>query len=160
MRGDILLVSGAQVLDRFIQVYTWGKYSHVAIDLGWDQQLGAEGDGVKPRPLRELGNPKRVTVVTLLNHASATDIERGLTFIRQQINDGYSYGDIFDDIFPAWFPGQPLIRQPHAYDCSDLVARYLDVIDVIPLSAWLESDAHTVSPNDLGRAFKARGWIK
>ena len=157
MRGDILLYHDTDLVSRLIQWWTRGPYNHVAIDLGNGTQLAAEPSGVKVRPFPQPTVPDQLRYVNI--HAFYLQdevVERGLALVMKQVNDGYSGADIIDDVFPSWFPIH--LFQAHHYDCSDLVARYLDEIAVLPL-ADLGGDAATVTPNDLYRALKARGYL-
>lgn len=156
MRGDLLFVQGSSWVSRLIQWRTHGPYDHVAIDLGSGVQLGAEPEGIKARPLAELGPSDALLRVSL--GLSPAWWAKGYTFLGQFIDSGYSAADILDDLFPSWLPLRLLFAQTHAYDCSDLVARYLDELGIIPL-AELGGDAKTVTPNDLYRACKRKGLL-
>lgn len=161
MRGDILLVHGTGLVSQLIQWRTRGPFDHVAIDLGDGLQLGAEPDGIRARPLSELGPERNISTISVAHYRnSAARVERGLRFIGALLdNASYSAADILDDVFPQWFPIRPLFAQLHAYDCSDLVARYLDEAGFLPLAEF-GGDAKTVTPNDIARAFQARGLLK
>lgn len=157
MRGDILLYHDTDLLSRIIQWWTHGPYNHVAIQLDYNTQLAAEPDGVKVRPLPESIKKDQIRLVAIHKlYLKDEVIERGLKLVYKLIGSGYSGADIVDDVFPAWFPIR--LFQAHRYDCSDLVALYLDEIGVLPL-AELGGDAQTVTPNDLARALRQRGYL-
>lgn len=149
-RGDVLLYHDNDLVSRLIQWRTHGPYNHVAVDIGGGKCIGAFPQGVMEADIRE-----DVTFVPL---PSAPHLEDGLTWLTEQLKMRYSWSDILADALPSWGPFKLLFRQEDAYDCSDLVARYLDLAGVLPL-AELGGDAQTVTPNDLARAFKKKGWV-
>lgn len=95
-------------------------------------------------------------------YSAPEQLERALSWLIDQENAAYSWADIGNDILPrflpTWFPLSFRFKQAgHAYDCSDLVARFLDVAGALPLAS-LGGDAQTVTPNDLYRALYVRHW--
>lgn len=150
-RGDILLYHETDLVSRIIQWRTHGPYNHVAVDIGGGKCVGAYTSGVTAT---DIGID-----VVFVPLPPSPHLEDALQWLLAQLKSGYSWTDIVDDIFPSWLPIRPIFSQAHAYDCSDLVAQYLDRAGLLSLSE-LGGDAQTVTPNDLWRAFKKQGWMR
>lgn len=155
MRGDVLLYHDHDPISRLIQWRTHGPYNHVAIDLGNDsigESMLVEATIHGVTISGGYGSPHLVSL------PPSSVKEEAILWLLKQVGTIYGWGDILDDILPSWLTWRPLISERNAYDCSHLVALYLDRAEILPL-AELGGDAKTVTPNDLARAFAKRGWM-
>lgn len=151
MLGDLLFFSESDAISRLIQWWTAGPYNHVAVDMGDGTCIGALTRGVARTVDRKPA--LRVSLPTTPRLQPALDwlIEQ------EREHASYSWASIASAVFPSWLPVHILFTQKHAYDCSDLVAQYLDRTGLIPLSE-LGGESTVITPNDLYRAVYIRGW--
>lgn len=154
MRGDILLYrSSGSLFDRLISWRTQGPFVHVAVDLGDGTMIDARLHEGVTRHAVQYGNTLHIP----LSHYTTPDrIEAGIAFLLKQVQDKakYSLWDILDNIW-LLHKLHLFIGESDAYDCSHLVAQYLDYtggIDLGLLTTMLDS----VSPNDIYRAWCAQ----
>jgi cell wall-associated NlpC family hydrolase len=146
VRGDILLYpSQGHWWEWFITTLTRGPYVHVSVDLGDGSNIAAHPSGVSRDWTGDDSWLTRVSVNTLTTDAQA--VERGIKFLEAQLGKPYSWLDIVSAGLHA--VGIPLfIGAVGHFDCSALVAAYLDLItptDFTPVN-------DIISPNDIARA--------
>lgn len=150
MRGDVLLYrSDGSLFDRLIAWRTHGPFVHTGIDLGDGTMIDAtSSSGVTRHPVRY----ERAIAMSILPKSSPEQIETGIAWLSERVGDSYSWADIVDHILPKRLI-RILLAQPHAYDCSNLVAQYLMVVE--PTLRWglLKDTPDLISPNDIARAF-------
>lgn len=154
MRGDILFFRDPDLISRIIQWWTSGPYNHVAVDMGDGTCIGALTRGVSRVPDSKAAARARPPFSTL----PAEKLDAALAWLVEQEKVAYSWADIANNLLPKWLPVGLRFQQRRAYDCSDLVARFLDLAEVLSL-ADLGGDADVVTPNDLYRACLVRKWI-
>lgn len=151
-RGDILFFHEDDAVSRLIQWWTAGPFNHVAVDMGDGTCIGALTRGVS-----RTVDKTPTLVVQLPQGTESTRLEEALTWLIEQEKSAYSWADIVNAVFPKWLPVVFSLREHRAYDCSDLVAQYLDRVGALPLSE-LGGDASSVTPNQLYRALFIRRW--
>lgn len=150
MKGDILLYKGdgRSILHRLIQWRTHGPYVHVEVDMGDGSAIGAHlQDGVQRRPI----NPDR-DIATVHLDVPDDRLEAGLAFLQKTVGDSYSLTDIINQALTYFLPKAILVQQQTAYDCSDLVSRYLEITGGLSLPPSLLATPSLISPNDIARA--------
>lgn len=146
MRGDILFYKGdGTFAGALIQWRTRGPYIHVEVDLGDGTAIGAHWQtGVSQHPV----DYSRATVYTL--PTTPERIETGIQFLQSCVGDPYSVRDILNQALTVFFPHLRLSPDAHAFDCSDLVAHYVELAGGLELGL-LGKTPDLVSPNDLAR---------
>lgn len=159
MRGDILLYrSGGILKDRVVCAYTAGPFCHCEIDLGDGTTLGAHSEDGITRTREHL--LERRIVISLQEAATAERIESGITRVLQHIGEPFSWASVADLVLPARL-STLLFGRSAVYNCSSLVARYLDLVGVHDRSQC-ESLSKIASPNDIARVAgllpAAYGW--
>ena len=159
MRGDIQLfrANPASVTSRLIAWRTGGIFSHVEVELGDGTAIGALAHGVDHHPIN---TGRDILTLPLSRYADADDIERGIAFLLEQVGAPYSLADIWDDVWKPlkWLRRLGLVAamQPGAFDCSHLVARYVDFTGGLVLPKTEDASPELVSPNDIYRAWVAQ----
>lgn len=143
MRGDLLFFpSSGSLPDRIIASVTRGPFVHVAVDLGDGTDISAQPiGGVKVRPT--------IHSKPLTRLAIRGDIERGITFLQGELGNPYGYCNVLNAGLQRL--GLPYrVSRLDRYDCSSLVARYLERVGIF--LGDLSEEPDSVSPNDLARA--------
>lgn len=147
MKGDILFYKGGPDLpDRLICWCTHGPYVHCEVDLGDGTAIGSHWrTGVRRHPVDVGSVPYRLDT-------SPDRIEAGITWLQCRVGDPYGIVDILDQIFTLILPRSPIafISQRHGFDCSDLVARYVDIAGGLNLGLFRDTP-NLCTPNDLAR---------
>lgn len=149
MRGDILLYKGGQsIADRLICWRTHGPFVHVEVELGDGTAIGSHWrTGVTRHPV-DYSNSVHYSLDT-----SSDRIEAGIAWLLSHVGDPYGIVDILDQIFTLVIPRSPIafLSQRHGFDCSDLVARYVEIAGGLNLGLFADTP-NLVTPNDLARA--------
>lgn len=153
MRGDILLfrANPHSLVSRLIAWRTGGIFSHTAVDLGDGTMVEAVSEGV----CRDAVRYERSVAIPLAAYTDAERIEAGIKWLLERVQEhaGYSYQDILNHLF--FFRKLHIILAGEGdFDCSNLVARYLDITGGIDLGT-LANNPDVVSPNDIFRAWQA-----
>lgn len=163
MRGDVLFYSGGGSLaDRLISWRTHGPFVHVEVDLGDGTAIGSlSSSGVDQHPV------DYTRAVVYRPSLKPDEIEAGIAWLRSHVGDPYGWGDILNFVLTLFVPNSPLVlAQRHGFDCSDLVARYLEAAGGTNLGPQSENETLSaqsarlarfdetslLSPNDLARA--------
>lgn len=147
MRGDILFYSKdpRDMADQLIAWWTRGDAVHVGADLGDGTMIDARFKlGVSHHAI----GSTRCVPFNLAAHTSSERIEAGIAFLFEQLGASYSELNIVDQVIPRWM--SVTLHQRHAYDCSNLIARYLDIAGGVDLSP-LDDSPDVITPNDLAR---------
>ncbi len=159
MRGDILLYrSGGILKDRVVCAYTAGPFCHCEIDLGDGTTVGAHSEDGITRTREHL--LERRIVISLRDAAAAERLEAGIAWVLQQVGEPFSWASVADLVLPARV-STLLFGRSAVYNCSSLVARYLDLVGIHDLSQC-QSRSKIASPNDIARVAgvlpAADGW--
>lgn len=151
--GDLYFFHGTwSSLDSIaIQLWTWGPRVHVEAEVEDGLFVGALSNGVSIHPLHRA--PYDVFHSDLIT--TSPYLVDGLTFLRNQVGDPYGWGDIIDDVTVKFLPRKFLIRDRHAFDCSDLIVRFLQVVKYPLLPQKMYETPEIVSPNSLFRALNS-----
>jgi uncharacterized protein YycO len=147
MRGDILFVRGGPGLsDRLICWKTRGPFVHAAVDLGDGTVIESHWrTGVRVNPVNYAGS------IAYSLPTTTPKIEAGIAWLHSHVGDPYGWSDILDNIITLFLPRSLIVSQQHGFDCSDLVARYIDVAGGLELGSLLDAPS-LISPNDLARS--------
>ena len=149
MRGDILLYrSGGSLKDRVVCWYTRGPYCHCEIDLGDGTSVGAHSeDGISRRSWAIVD---RIVAVSLHERTTPERIEVGIAWVMGHVGEPFSWASIAAHVLPRWLAFRLFGRQC-VYDCANLVAGYLAIVDGRTLPPG-RTGAVIVSPNDIAEA--------
>lgn len=149
MRGDILLYhNDGSLPGNLIAFATHGPFIHAEVDMGDGSSIGALTRGVVEYV--PTASARKRAVVVPLNRPSSC-IEHGLAWLHMQVGGSYGWVDIFNQAL-LWLKLPKLFFFiPGTYDCSDLVARYVEIAGGLNLGNLAETP-ELCSPNDLARA--------
>lgn len=148
--GDLLFYRGdGSLFDQLIQWRTRGPFTHVEVDVGGGQSIGALSAGVTRHVI---STGRRTPDVAPTSVKCLPDrLPMALDWLAQQVKQPYGWWDIADDGLSLALPHGPFVVVSRHYDCSDLSARFLWVAGY-PLPADLIDAPQLVSPNSLARA--------
>lgn len=155
MKGDIVLCRASNYgqgrwTDKIISITTKGPFVHVEIDVGDGKFIGAHLDGIG-ESTASIGPD----YVYCSPEATPENIDTAIAWLKTQVGRQYGFLDIVTDGFK--FLNMPfIVTQADHYDCSDLATRFLLIAQdkkAIPRLGDAAQEPHTVSPNDLARAF-------
>jgi len=146
MKGDILFyTSGGGLFDRLICWRTRGPFVHCAVDLGDGTVIESHWrTGVRVNPVNYAGS----NVYSL--PTTPSNIDAGIAWLHSHVGDPYGYSDILDQFLTLLLPHGLIVSQQHGFDCSDLVARFIQVAGGMELGSLLDTPS-LISPNDLAR---------
>lgn len=150
MRGDILLYPAptpAGIADRAIMLVTRSKITHCGLDLGDNQTIDARsGVGVTQHAID--GQP--IVVDVRERGATEADITAGIAWVLERKGCKYSYASCANHLLPARCP--LFVAAEHRFNCSQLMARYLDEIHIVDLGP-LDDNPDRLAPGDIARVF-------
>lgn len=151
--GDLYFYKGNwSSLDSIaIQLWTGGRRVHVGAEVEDGMMIDALSSGVSRHPIHR-GNYDVFHSDWITN---CPNLNAGLAFLHNQVGDAYGWGDIIDDVTVKFLPRRFLIRDRHAFDCSDLITRFLSVIQYPFLPQKMYETPEIVTPNSLFRALQA-----
>lgn len=146
MKGDILFYKGgSSISDALICWRTRGPFVHVAVDLGDGTVIESHWrTGVSVNPVNYDGS------IHYSLQTSPSQIEAGITWLHGHVGDPYGWSDILDQVFTLVLPHGLIVSQQHGFDCSDLVARYIEVAGGLDMGTLLDAPS-LISPNDIAR---------
>ena len=150
--GDIILISGINIISRLMRWFTKSKYSHVVMYIGDGHIIESSAGGVQRDLLSKYNKSKKIVIRPIYQGEESTFI---LWVLEGMIGHRYDYGFIFG--YPIALLADKLgihIKNPlgsdYSYVCSEMVARALTIVsprfDVRKLA--IDKDYDLVVPQD------------